>query len=203
MAVAENFIKPLLSLLPVLSTDQKLLAKEIYQRLLEGKPLNIKSLVNLKGRTPAVTSSTIDGLDNVEFNRDGDIKAYRGLTMDSSIHQISIDDYKVFAWCAFDTLFLFQLIKSKSKQIESICPSCKKTITLTEFNFKTTHALMSFKMPGKTCYENDLKKSFCCHVNFYCDSDCKPLSPGLGLKFIQIEEAMKAAKERNRLYLNL
>jgi alkylmercury lyase len=55
---------------------------------------------------------------------------FRGLALPAMPHRLQVDGRTLHAWCAWDTLFLPQLI-GKPAGVESTCPTTEQTIRLT------------------------------------------------------------------------
>ena len=96
----------------------------------------------------------------------------------------------------------------KPVSISSHCPTCRKAIACKVIdhdltNTKETDTVMSFTITNKVDYCEDLQKTFCCKVHFFCNERCGNewinLSPEIG--FFDLADSLAIAQERNRQFL--
>ena len=143
----------------------------------------------------------------VEYSATGEILAYRGVTLNQTKHYVFHNNVKIYTWCAFDTLFLADLLV-EPVSIFSNCPACGKAISckVTDRNLissKDSDIVMSFIIPDKVDFCEDLQNAFCCKVYFFCNQQCGSewinLSPEIAL--FNLAESLVIAQERNRQFL--
>lgn len=99
-----------------------------------------------------------------------------GLTITrlSPTHRLEVDGRNLFAWCAWDTLFLPGIL-AVTARVESVCPTTGEAITLVvspEGVVETSHpsAMVSFLVPDQA-FDADVIQSFCHFVHFFASED--------------------------------
>ena len=101
---------------------------------------------------------------------DGRVVAFRGLSVVEAPHRLRVDGRTLYTWCAWDTLFLPELI-DRPAEIESTCPTTGATVSLHvgpegPANVSPPEAVMSFIDPGEP-FGDDVIQSFCRFVHFF------------------------------------
>lgn len=123
----------LLKLLPEsftnLPLEEQELSLAIYNGLATGKPVNIEDLVNNASLNRDVVSEIIGRWPGIFYNDDMEIVSYWGLAIPEMIHKIQLKDLTLYGWCAWDTLFIPQLIAQKAT-IRSTCMTTKEEIVI-------------------------------------------------------------------------
>lgn len=194
-------IKSLLKLLPKFDSVQKQISKLLYLSLAKGKPIGKDEICESLGYTKNQLNSVLKTIPCIEFEGD-EIVAYRGVTVQNSLYEFIHNGGKFFTWCAFDSLFMYDLIPG-AKRIKSTCPSCSESISITESTIGETMVKMSFVLPKEVDYESNLKSSFCCNVSFYCSDICASQSTANECKVFTLQEGLIIAQKRNEHLLEL
>ena len=112
-----------------LSIEEQKISGKIYILLSEGNPVSIDDIADSIGIEKDHVKSITDKWTGIHYD-DGDIIAYRGLAIGKSAHTLKLDDQILYTWCAWDTLFIPQII-GKTTKVESIDPITKESISLT------------------------------------------------------------------------
>jgi alkylmercury lyase len=207
MGNLQSTVQQLQKLLPNLKKEKRQISKFIYQKLALGKSVPIETIANELQIPIQDIQVHLKQMAYVEYNAIGEISAYRGVTLNQTKHCVFHNNVKIFTWCAFDTLFLADLLV-EPVSISSNCPACGKTIAckVTDRNLtssKDSDIVMSFIIPDKVDYCEDLQNAFCCKVHFFCNLQCGSewinLSPEID--FFDLEKSLVIAQERNRQFL--
>ena len=87
-------------------------------------------------------------------------------------HRLLVDDRVLYAWCAWDTLFLPKLI-GKPAQVQSTCPTTGTPVSLTVHEYEITDvapagAVLSF-LHREEPFDADAIATFCHYVHFFAD----------------------------------
>jgi alkylmercury lyase len=95
-----------------------------------------------------------------------------GLTIRPMAHRLVVDDRVLYAWCAWDTLFLPELI-GKPAQVQSTCPTTGTPISLAVHNHEVADVApastaLSFLHRDQP-FDADAIATFCHHVHFFAD----------------------------------
>ena len=104
---------------------------ELYRLLAEGEPISIQRLAQRLGRDSDRVADTLRGWPGVFFNEDQDVIGYWGLSPTHKTgHILKAGGRTLYAWCAWDTLFLPALL-GRPVDVESISPARATPIRLT------------------------------------------------------------------------
>ena len=143
-----------------------------YRRLAEGDPAPVDEIAGRAGETVELTAHLLESWPGVYRNGGGDVVGFWGLTITRLVptHAIEVEGRRLFAWCAWDTLFLPGVLGAEAN-VESTCPVTGETISLVvqpEGIRETSHprAVVSFLLPS-TSFDADVIQSFCHFVHFF------------------------------------
>lgn len=163
--LSRHFVKAF----PAISRQEQQIALAIYRLLAQGKPVSIAQVANAVGGTDEVISSVIDGWPGVFFEN-GDLIGFWGITIREMQHQLNVDNQHVYAWCAWDALFIPELLNAEVKVVTS-CPETGEKIELevTPEQVKAVNnndVMVSFIQPTISNLTEDITSSFCHFVYF-------------------------------------
>jgi alkylmercury lyase len=119
-AVALGIVK----VFPALDGFEQRLSLELYRLLAAGQPVARAVLADRLQAPVAVADRILDGWPGVFSDSEQRIVGYWGISIGTayaSPHQLMIDGQRLSAWCAWDTLFLPQLL-GKPAEVESRAP---------------------------------------------------------------------------------
>lgn len=161
---------------PDFDPQQQRIALEVYRRLAEGSPA---SPVDIAARSETSTQRVEDLLEawpGVFRDDRGEVIGFWGLTIRrlSPTHRLELAGRELFAWCAWDTLFLPGILDATAN-VESSCPTTGETISLEvspSTVVRTSHpgAVVSFLLPDRT-FDADVIQSFCHFVHFFASEE--------------------------------
>jgi alkylmercury lyase len=103
----------------------------------------------------------------------GAIIAFSGLSLVPTHHRFAVDGTMLFTWCAFDALFLAEIL-GKPATLITQCPGsgAELTVELAPGELRGARpadCVLSIVTPDtKACCDN-LRKAFCDHVNLFKD----------------------------------
>jgi alkylmercury lyase len=105
---------------------------------------------------------------------EGRVVAFQGLSVVEAPHRLRVDGRTLYTWCAWDTLFLPELLASPA-EIESACPTTGAKVTLHvgpdgPADLSPAEAVMSFIDSGESPAE-DVVESFCRFVHFFASPE--------------------------------
>lgn len=159
---------------PTLNVLEQRLSLNLYRLLAEGQPVP-RTMVAERLEVPLQTvSGILDGWPGVFSDDERRIVGYWGLAIPAaykSPHTLKINGRTLAAWCAWDTLFLPQLI-GHAAQIESAGPLASGTVRLTVTpdrveRVEPVGAQMSVLLPDPKQVQKDVVTSFCHFVHFF------------------------------------
>jgi alkylmercury lyase len=207
MGSLQSTVEQLLELLPNLNVEERQISKFLYQKLSLGRPVSIESIADEFHKSIQEIQVLLKQMAYVEYSATGEISAYRGVTLNQTRHYLFHNNFKIYTWCAFDTLFLADLLV-EPVSIASNCPTCGKRIAfdVNDRNItssKESDTVMSFIIPDKVDYCENLQNAFCCKVHFFCNQQCGSEWVNLSheISFFDLAESLVIAQERNRQFL--
>ena len=122
----------------------------------------------------------------------------------SPMHRLEVDERELFAWCAWDTLFLPGILGTTAR-VESVCPTTGETISLVvspRAVLETSHpaAVVSFLTPDRR-FDVDVIQSFCHFVHLFVSRDAGDAwtanHPGTFL--LTLDDAFELGRQVNAL----
>ena len=169
-AVALGIVK----VLPTLDSFEQRLSLELYRLLSGGQPVARAVLAERLQVSVEIVDQILDGWPGVFSDSERRIIGYWGLSIagaDTSPHQLTVDGQKLSAWCAWDTLFLPQLL-GKCVEVESRSPGQAGGVNLIVTATNVDHvepedAHMSFLMPDGGQVPKNIVTTFCQFVHLF------------------------------------
>jgi alkylmercury lyase len=144
----------------------------LYRLIALGSPVSLEELGATLGVDPDAVKKVIAAVAPSRLQYDGGdrVVAFAGLSQTPAPHRFSFSGRELFTWCAFDALFLPEVLGG-SAQITSSCPVTEAEIHLTVTSdgpeaVAPRETVMSFVMPSADNCCTDLRGVFCNHVNF-------------------------------------
>jgi len=155
-----------------LSDEQQQLALSVYRLLADGEPVEQDRLAARAGLEPEYVSTLLSDLPGVYLDDEERVIGFWGLTIRPMTHRLLVDDRLLYAWCAWDTLFLPELI-GKSAQVQSTCPTTGTPISLTVHDHELAdivppNTVLSFLHRDQP-FDADAIATFCHYVHFFAD----------------------------------
>jgi alkylmercury lyase len=159
---------------PPLSEDEQRLFVTLYRLLAAGQSVDATDLANSAGQPLDAVSDALERLPGVFTDEQRRVIGFWGLSIRPMPHRIMVDGRTLYAWCAWDTLFLPELIGATA-EIESTCPATGQRITLTvDGTDVTSHypdeTVLSF-MHRDEPFDADTIKTFCHYVHFFANPE--------------------------------
>ncbi len=157
---------------PNLDEPARRVALATYGRLAEGTAAPADEIAQRAGQAVELTEHLLASWPGVFRNDGGFVVGFWGLTVGKLVptHAIEVEVRRLFAWCAWDTLFVPGILGAEV-QVESTCPVTHKTISLVvqpDGIRESSHpqAVVSFILPS-TNFDADVIQSFCHFVHFF------------------------------------
>jgi alkylmercury lyase len=159
---------------PKLDALDQRLSLELYRMLAEGRPVSRGSLAQRLEISDETVERILDGWPGVFFDPDRRVVGYWGLSLPSTYcgpHRLTIDCRSLSTWCAWDTLFLPQLL-GRAAEVETVSPNERAPVRLTVTPERVERvdprdASMSFLLPDPATVQKDVVTSFCHFVHFF------------------------------------
>jgi alkylmercury lyase len=142
----------------------------------EDAPLALALLRELANGEPVAMSRLPDGAypvlarwPNVDYDEDGRIVAFGGLSLAPTAHRFTVGGRRLYTWCAWDTLFLPAMLDQPA-DVESTCPVTGGDVRLAVdpdgVRRHDPESLWVSFPPAATTSTADITGTFCCHVHF-------------------------------------
>jgi alkylmercury lyase len=147
-----------------------------YRRLAEGTVAPADEIAERAGASVQLAEHLLASWPGVFRDDRGNVVGFWGLTITELVptHAIEVEGRRLFAWCAWDTLFLPGILGAEIR-VESTCPVTLETISLVVLPDgirETSHpqAVVSFLLPS-TDFDADVIQSFCHFVHFFASHE--------------------------------
>ncbi len=201
-----EIVQQLCRLLPKQNKQFSELSRLIYLGLSAGNPVSLDSIANKIKWTEQTVKQYIKQLTHLQLNKQNLIVGYRGVTLTPTDICVHLSSNTFYTWCAFDALFMMDLVKD-NMEINCQCKHCDERLNISIegcIHSKNTDVVMSFVIPSRQNYEQDLQQVFCRYVNFFCNQNCGELwiDNAKRLQFFTLEDAFFIAIQRNKYFLN-
>ncbi len=177
----------------------------LYRLIAEGEPVSVERLAVRLGLDDNAVRSLLGRLppSTYQYDEPGRIIGFGGLSQSPTRHRFTVGGRGLYTWCAFDGLFLPQLLASTA-HITTACPVTQADIRLTVTPEGVEKAnpdgvVMSFVMPETAGYRADLRGTFCRYVNFFASDQAGAawLTENAGAAMLSLAEAYALGRIRN------
>ncbi len=177
----------------------------LYRLIAAGRPVDRDGLAQAVGRDPVEVAEILAAIpaSNFLYDSGGQIVGFRGLGQVPTRHHLGFAGKRLFAWCAFDCLFLAGLLGG-GIEVASACPASGAEIRLTVTPKGVTAAgpastVLSFVTPAPAGMRAELREVFCCHVNFFAGPEpaeaWRANHPGASI--LTLDQGFELARLRN------
>jgi alkylmercury lyase len=159
---------------PTLSEEEQRLFLTLYRLLVAGQPVDVTDLADAAGQPLDAVRKALHRLPGVFTDERGRVIGFWGLSIRPMPHRITVNGRTLYGWCAWDTLFLPELLGAPA-EIESTCPATGQRITLTVEGTEVTsqhpaETVLSFLHRDEP-FDADTIKTFCHYVHFFANAE--------------------------------
>jgi len=202
-AVSE-MTEQLLRVLPVLDADDQQLSLALYRQLAQGEPVALPGLAAAAGLPLDQVARRLESWPGVYYDAERRVIGYWGLTIRPTTHRLRVDGREVYAWCAWDTLFLPALL-GRTAEVGSVCRGSGDPVRLSVSPRGVESAAperiaVSFLVPDAKAMRANMIASFCHYVHFFSVAEAaKPwLAQHPEAFLLSLDEAYEVGRLRNR-----
>lgn len=188
--------------------DQRL-TRTLYQMLSRGKPVSFANLGKILSRPENELVETLNDWPGIFYDDNNDVIGFWGITVQPTGHCMDIDGITTYTWCAWDSLFIPELV-GETAHITSKCEQSGEEITLTvspDGAIAESHkdVVVSFVIPTAEELRTNVTASFCHFVYFFKDRQAGEtwLENHEGVFLLTLDEAFAAGKKLNAARFNL
>lgn len=188
---------------PRLDEFEQRLSLALYRELARGVPVTPQVLAERVEASGDEVARMLENWPAVRRDEQRRIVGYWGLTIVPTRHRLRVDERDLYAWCAWDTLFLPALLGARA-EVHSSCRATGAPVQLTvgpdalEAPVPADLAL-SFVLPEASAMRRDVVASFCSHVHFFRSAElaaaCRELPSAAFV--LTLGEAFEAGRLRN------
>lgn len=157
---------------PPLSHEERRIALSVYRELARGRPVASGAVAGEAGVATAKVEEAVERWPGVFRDRQGRVVGFWGLALQEMPNPIRVGDRTLYAWCAWDTLFLGELL-GRDIEVEGKCAATGRPVRwsagaegVRDVNPDT--AVISFVDPDQCDVEGDrVISTFCHHILFF------------------------------------
>lgn len=164
----------ILALFPPFTQAEERLALILYRLLAVSGPVPVEALAGAAGMPARQIERLMSTWPGVYRDVEGRITGYGGLTTIETRHRILLGPDTRYTWCAWDTLFIPQLLGAVA-QIESACPVTGEPIAFAVrpdgVERMDAPPLLSLVAPEPAKATADIVSHFCCDVQFFASEN--------------------------------
>lgn len=213
IALNEQRIKEFLGAFPDefinLSGTEQRVSAQIYRLLAKGEPVPVAQLASTLDLPLSTVEEVVSQWAGFYYDDDKAIIGYWGLSLLPEMpHSFEVDGQTLYTWCAWDALFIPQII-GKTARVESTDPVTGEKIRITVSpegieSVEPGTAVTSFMMPDTDEVRADVIKSFCHYLHFFSSEATAREWIGSSEKsadliILSIEEGFKIGADKNDL----
>jgi alkylmercury lyase len=200
---ARGLAQHVLAAYPRLDEFEQRLSIALYRELARGVPVTPQVLADRVEASGDEVARRLANWPAVRRDEQRRIVGYWGLTIVPTRHRLRVGKRDLYAWCAWDTLFLPALLGAPA-EVHSSCRATGAPVQL----FVGPDALaapvpvdlaLSFVLPEASAMRRDVVASFCSHVHFFRSArlatEYRDLSPSAVV--LSLDEAFEAGRLRN------
>ena len=193
----------LATLFEPVSGEASAIALASYQCLARGRPASIRDIARCAGLDEAVAAAWLQQAPAV-YRADDRIIGFWGLSVQPMTHELQIGAARAWAWCAWDALFLADLLQ-RPVGVRSVTGLTQRPVHLEVtpdgVNHRGEPLRVSFDLPRGDDWSEDVINSFCHHVHFLTEQEAQQW---LGAKpdgqVLPLDEAWAAGLAMNRVH---
>lgn len=194
---------------PVMDITEQRLALKLYRLLSEGDAVSIENLSECAALPSSEVKTILNSWPGVSYDDNHRITAFWGLAIDETQHRLEINGKTVYTWCAWDTLFIPELLNANA-HVSSNCALSGDEIILNLSpdgieSFRPDQVMVSFLVPDETEFKENITGSFCQHVFFLRSDEAGKRWAGThpGTFLLSLDEAFAIGKKMNAARYNL
>jgi alkylmercury lyase len=159
---------------PRLSEHEQHLFLTLYRLLAAGQPVDSPALAEAARLPVDGVRAALERLPGVYTDDRQRVIGFWGISIAPMPHQMTVNGQTIYAWCAWDTLFLPELLAATA-EIQSRCPTTGRRISVTVEGTEVTsqdpaETVLSFLHRDQP-FDADTIRTFCHYVHFFVNPD--------------------------------
>jgi alkylmercury lyase len=188
---------------PRLSEREQRLLLTLYRLLAAGQPVDSSALAESARLPIDAVRAALERLPGLYTDDRQRVIGFWGLSIEPMPHRLIVNSQTLYAWCAWDTLFLPELLGATA-ETESRCPTTGRQIALTVDGTQVTsqdppETLLSF-VHREHPFDTDTIRTFCHYVHFFANPDAaaKWIAQRAGTFTLSLADGSEIARLTNR-----
>jgi len=193
---------------PVMNITEQRLALKLYALLSEGDAVPLERLSERTGMPLADVKTMLESWPGVFCDDKHCIIGFWGIAVDETSHHFEVSGKLVYTWCAWDTLFIPELLNTTA-HITSHCASSGDEIRLTISprgieSAQPDQTMVSFLVPDEDGLKENITTSFCHYVFFFRSRETGEqwLAEHPGTFLLSLDDAFDIGKKMNAVRYN-
>ena len=146
-----------------------------------------------------------EAAEGVYRDEAGRVVGYWGLAISEMSHRFEVNGRRLSTWCAWDTLFIPELL-GKVAQVESLCPVSGKAIRLSVGpdglrSVEPEGTVVSFLAPDESGFRRDVISAFCHYIHFFSSAEVGAdwLERNPGTFLVSLPDAFRLGRMKNQM----
>lgn len=203
----QRWAQQLAAATPTLDPDQQRIAQHVYDLIATtARPVTIGQISEVAGVSPDRVEESLESWPLVLRDDQGRVVGFWGIHAEyiTPTHAIDVDDTTVYAWCAWDTLFITEIL-GRQTHVTSTDPQTGEKIELTVApdgvaSIEPSGAVVSLLLPEDGLTDDAIQR-FCHKVHFFGSPESAEawIDGRPGLFTVTVEEAFELGQVTNRL----
>ena len=201
--LSENVSAAILELFPPLGELEQRISLALYRLLARGEPVARAALAAAAGAPLSEIDAALSDWYGVYRDGRDRVIGYWGLSLAPTNHRMRIDGRLLHTWCAWDTLFIPELLGA-SARVESSCPVTRAPIALAVHRdgVETESGdppYVSLLAPDPAKVRQDVVLNFCNYVHFFSSAQAAQAWTARhpGTLAVTLREAWRLGRKRN------
>jgi alkylmercury lyase len=199
----KKLAEQLLRVFPPLDDAGRTIALATYRELARGAPAAPQDVARRASVPAKEAAAALRAWPGVFFDDGGRIVGFWGLAIRSMPHRLRVGNRELYAWCAWDALFLPRVL-GEDVRVESACRETGEAVRLTVGpaalkEARPPEAVLSFLTPDASAVQGDVVTGFCHHVHFFRSTDAAQqwLSGRPGMFRLSLAEGFELGRHFN------
>jgi len=194
---------------PVMNIAEQRLALKLYALLSEGDAVPLEHLTECSGMPLADVKTMLQNWPGVFYDDNHRIIGFWGIAVSKTSHHLGVNGKTVYTWCAWDTLFIPELLNA-TVHINSHCALSGDEIKLAISpkgieSAQPDQIVVSFLVPEGGELKENITTSFCHYVFFFRSREAGEhwVAEHPGTFLLSLDEAFAVGKKMNAARYNL
>lgn len=167
-----NLAAELTAATPPLTEREQHLAISLYRLLADGEPVEAATLADRAELAREEVDRALAEWGGILTGERDRVIGFLGLSIRPTPHRLTVAGRTLYAWCAYDTLFLPELLGATA-EVESQCPTTGERITLTVtgtdvINPRPADTVLSYLHKDEPLDQHVID-TFCRYIHFFAN----------------------------------